>query len=129
MKKTVRSLGYSITGLTHALKSEVNLRRFMLGHLLLILLAVWIGIDLFSILLGTIVAAFFTVVELLNTAVERLADTVDDCEKAHRGGHYHPGIKLTKDVAASASLIALIIYCSTILLIALPYALYRFSPQ
>lgn len=62
------------------------------------------------IIILSLLGGFFIVVELLNTAIERLADTFDDCEKKHRGGHYHPGIKMTKDVAASASLVALSMY-------------------
>ena len=127
MKKTVRSLGYSLTGLSHALKSESNLRRFLLGHIALILLAVYLHIDLFSMVLLTFAAGFFVTVELLNTAIERLADTLDDCEKTQRGGHYHPGIKLTKDVAAAASLIALIVYGATLIVVALPYLIFSFG--
>lgn len=62
------------------------------------------------ILILSLFGGFFVVIELLNTAIERLADTFDDYEKKHRGGHYHPGIKMTKDVGAAASLVALLLY-------------------
>ncbi len=128
MKKTAKSLGYSIVGLTHAIKSEKNLRHFLLAHALLMLIGIWIRMDIFVLLSACIFAGFFVVIELLNTAIERLADTVDDCEKTHRGGHYHHGIKLTKDVAAAAALIALLLYIALITLTFLPYVLYYFRP-
>lgn len=128
MKKIAHSLGYSIAGLIHAIKSEKNLRHFLLAHILLMLTGIWFRIDFFSLVILTIMACFFVIVELLNTALERLADTIDDIEKTHRGGHYHHGIKLTKDVAAAASLVALLLYGITVLLIALPYVLYALQP-
>jgi len=95
---------------------------------LLMLIGIWIRMDIFVLLSACIFAGFFVVIELLNTAIERLADTVDDCEKTHRGGHYHHGIKLTKDVAAAAALIALLLYIALITLTFLPYVLYYFRP-
>lgn len=128
MKRTVHSLGYSIAGLIHAIKSEKNLRHFLLAHILLMLTGIWFRIDFFSLVILTIMACFFVIVELLNTAIERLADTVDDCEKTHRGGHYHHGIKLTKDVAAAASLVALLLYIALMLMIFLPFTLEYLQP-
>ncbi len=124
MKKSLLSLGHAIHGLTHAIKTERNLRLFVFGHLLLMLVALVARVDLFSILASTFVAGLFITVELLNTAIERLADTVDDCEKKRNAGHYHHGIKLTKDVGSAASLIMLTLYIGCIVLITVPYTLY-----
>ena len=126
MKKTVRSLGHSLEGLVHALKTERNLRCFVIGHCGILAIGFGLRIDLFSLLLLTIFAGLFIAVELLNTAIERLADTIDDCEKTRNSGHYHLGIKQTKDVAAAGSLITLILYAITTLLILTPYILTRF---
>ena len=126
MKKTVRSLGHSLEGFAHAVKTERNLRLFLIGHCVVLIIGFKLGIDFFSLVLTTIFAGLFLMVELLNTAIERLADTVDDCEKTHRGGHYHLGIKQTKDVAAAGSLIALLVYLSTLLLAILPSLLSQF---
>lgn len=125
MKKTVRSLGYSIIGLTHAMKSETNLRRFVLLHILILLIGIWFHVNIFLLLITSVFAGLFMSVELLNTAIERLADTVDDIEKKHHGGHDHSGIRLTKDTAAAASLIALIVYVVIVILGFLPYVLSR----
>lgn len=121
MKKTARSLGYSITGLRHALAHETNLRRFVLAQFVVFIAAAALGMDLLSMIVLALLAAGFIIVELLNTALERLADTFDDYEKQRNSGHYHPGIKMTKDVSAGASLIALILYGSILVLIFIPY--------
>lgn len=127
MKKIARSFGYSITGLVHALHSERNLRCFILGHSALLLLGISFGIDLLSLLVITIIAGMFIVVELLNTAIERLADTLDDCEKTRLGGHDHLGIKQTKDVASAAALVMLTVYLACATLMTLPYIFYFFA--
>lgn len=120
MKKTAKSLGHSLEGLRHAWNNETNLRRFILAQALLIILAVALGGDIGSIIMLLIFGGMFVVVELLNTAIERLADTFDDDEKKKHGGHWHPGIKMTKDVAAAAALIALIIDACVVVLIYIP---------
>ena len=127
MKKTVRSFGHALEGLLHAMKEEANLRRFIIGHVVLVVLGLILGIDILSLLLATIFAGLFVSIELLNTAIERLADTLDDFEKKRNQGHYHLGIKQTKDVAAAGSLVALLIYGITILLILAPYFPSRFT--
>lgn len=102
---------------------------FLLGHAALLLLGIIVRVDLPSLLIATFIAGLFVVTELFNTAIERLADTIDDCEKKRNGGHYHLGIKQTKDVASAAALIMLLLYAGCILLIALPYILYLLLPR
>jgi diacylglycerol kinase len=121
MKKTIHSLRSAVEGLIHALKTERNLRHFLLGHILLMLIGIWMGIDFLLVLFLSIFAAFFIVVELMNTAMERLTDTIDDLEKSRSGGHYHAGIKMAKDVAAASSLIALMIYGAIIITTAIAF--------
>lgn len=123
MKKAAKSLGFALSGLWNAFRSERNLRLFALIHILICLGSIMVlQIDnaMLFIILITFVGGCFVVIELLNTAIERLADTFDDCEKKCRGGHYHPGIKITKDVAAAASLVALLLYGSSVALFAVP---------
>ena len=127
MKRTVKSLGHAVEGLVHALKYERNLRRFVLGHTLLMLVGFLLHVDLISIILATMLAGFFVVVELLNTAIERVTDTFDDYLKTARGGHEHPGVKMAKDVGSAASLIALTVYVSMIVLLMLPYIIYALA--
>ncbi len=129
MKRTVRSFGFALAGLSHAFLHERNLRLFLLAHILLCTISVMIfrAIEIPLIIGMTLMGLFFIVIELLNTAIERLADTFDDCEKTHRGGHYHPGIKITKDVAAGASLIALLLYVLSVVLMIWILAIIRSS--
>jgi undecaprenol kinase len=127
MKRATRSLGFALSGLIHAFRHERNLQLFAFGHLMVcgVLLGVARAQSILFILILSLVGGFFIVIELLNTAIERLADTFDDYEKKHRGGHYHPGIKMTKDVGASASLVALFLY--GICLLNLLYGLYMIT--
>lgn len=109
MQKTARSLGFAISGLVHAIRTERNLQLFVLAHILIIAAGMLLRFNVFEWLLVGFFGGFFVTAELLNTAIERLADTVDDLEKQRQTGHYHHGIKYTKDIGAAASLIALII--------------------
>ena len=120
MKRTVQSFGYAISGLAHAILHEENLRKFMIAEVLFCIAGVLFSLsrgEWFGLLSSGVI---FIVAELLNTALERIADTLDDLEKKRNAGHYHPGIKTTKDVAASASLIALLFHSCALLLIFLP---------
>lgn len=122
MKKTAKSLGHSIDGLIHAIRIEKNIQKFIGLHIVIMVAGVFLlRVDVFFLLMTMIPAGFFLTVELLNTALERLSDTVDDIEKKARGGNLHAGIKQTKDVAAAASLIALLVYCVIIILLSIPY--------
>ncbi len=126
MKQTIRSVGHAFSGLSHALRTERNLRRFVIGHGVILMLGLWLGITVLEWILIVVFGGAFMIVELLNTALERLADTFDDCEKKHRGGHYHPGIKMTKDVAAAAALIALSMDILLLCLVFIPRVLQYF---
>lgn len=123
MKRSAKSLGYAIEGLLHALQYERNLRHFVIGHALLVGVALVVGIHPFSVIFVTMAAGFFVIVELLNTALERVTDTFDDHLKTARGGHEHPGVKMAKDVGSAASLIALTMYGVTMVFLILPYVL------
>jgi diacylglycerol kinase len=104
----IKSFGFSLSGLWHAISHERNIQLFLYGHALLIVIGGYFR--LFTredALLIAIFALGFLVTELLNTSIERLADTVDDHEKKRNAGHFHVGIQQTKDVAAAASLVAL----------------------
>ena len=122
MKQAIRSLKFSLSGLLHAIKTESNLRYFLLAHIIIITGAIALGVDITSIIFTLFFATFFVCIELLNIAIERLADTIDDVQKIKSGSHYHPGIKMAKDVGASAALVALLLDISMLILIYAPYA-------
>lgn len=118
MKQTVRSFGHAWEGIVHALTYEKNLRRFVLGHVLLLCLGILFHVEAFILILASLMAGFFIVTELMNTAIERVTDTFDDHLKTARGGHDHPGVKMAKDVSSAASLVALSMYVITMLMLA-----------
>lgn len=108
MKRMAKSVGYAVSGLVHAVSTERNIQQFLIGFFIYCCIGVSVHFDIFEWVIVAFAAGCFLIVELINTAIERLADTVDDGEKKKNGGHYHTGIKQAKDVAAAASLIALI---------------------
>ena len=110
--KILRSFGYAWFGLKHAFATQTNFRI----HLLLAALAILMGIGfhitamewmIISICIGMVLFA-----ELVNTALEKLADVV---QKDH-----HPEIKLVKDIAAGAVLILAVISAVIGVIIFLP---------
>ncbi len=130
MKKTAKSLGHSIAGLIHAVRIEKNIQKFIALHIVVMAVGVFLlkAEAFFVMIISLIPAGFFLTIELLNTSLERLSDTVDDMEKKARGGNLHAGIKQTKDVAAAASLIALHVYVIMIGLMYIPYIIEMLYP-
>jgi diacylglycerol kinase len=121
-----RSLGFACEGLVHALLYERNLRLFALGYCLVIL----IGLEL-PLLRWEWVALFvsggaFAVIELFNTALERLTDAMDHLPKETESSAPHRSMKAAKDVAAAASLVGLLTVALTVLLVLGPHVLVRF---
>ncbi len=129
MKRTRKSFGHAVEGLVHAIKYETNLRRFVLGHALLLVLGILVRVDPFALIIATMAAGFFVTIELINTAIERVTDTFDDHLKTARGGHEHPGVKMAKDVGSAASLVALAIYGAMMALLLLPYVIYALAAR
>lgn len=123
MQKTARSLGFAVSGLIQALKAERNLRAFVLAHIVIVALGLLLRFGPPQWILIGFFAGIFITAELLNTALERLADTVDDLEKQRMSGHFHPGIKAVKDIAAAASLIALLMDSIFLVLLFAPHLL------
>lgn len=94
----MKSLGFALRGIMHTLKTERNFRIqlcfafyvILTGFVCRLSSAEWAAVlGCIGLVLG---------LESVNTAIERLCDTVT-CS-------YHPGIKLAKDTAAGAVLLA-----------------------
>lgn len=117
-----RSFGFAIAGLRHAWKKERNLRLFAKCYVLVIAtglffrLLAWEWIAVLAAGLG------FMTVELLNTSIERLTDALDANRKLDGTTGFHPMLKATKDVAAAASLMCLILVIGILALVFWPYA-------
>lgn len=106
MKRIAKSVGFALSGFKHAVKTERNIQQFLGGLLVYCIVGLLLGYWIDEWVIVFMASTFFLMMELLNTAIERLADVVDDQEKKKNGGHYHQGIKQAKDVAAAASLFA-----------------------
>ncbi|MFN4264181.1 MAG: diacylglycerol kinase [Aquabacterium sp.] len=94
----LQRLGFAWDGLKAAWRQEQSLRTHAVATVCVLAVAAWVGAPalwwaVLCLTIGLVVAA-----ELLNTAVEALAD--------HLHPERHPAIKLTKDVAAGAVLVA-----------------------
>jgi undecaprenol kinase len=90
-------LGFAIAGLRHAVRSEQSLRTHLLAVVLLLIVlcvlrppAVWWALTL-------TISCVVIAAELINTALERLAD--------HLHPDLHPQIRAAKDCAAAAVLV------------------------
>ena len=109
MKRIVRSMGFALSGLHHAVRVERNIKQFLVCLIVYIGIGIYLGFWAFEWVIVALTSAVFLIVELLNTAIERLGDAIDDVEKTRKGGHFHLGIKQAKDIAAAASFVTLLV--------------------
>lgn len=116
----MNSFRFALSGLAHAFSEERNLQGFLLLNLIIVIIGILVKLPAANWIVLLLFSLMFIVVELLNTAMERLADTIDDCQKRSHGGHYHLGIKMAKDTAAAASLVALTIFGMIVALFVAP---------
>ena len=98
--RLVNALRYSMQGLGAALKHEAAFRQELLVCLVLIPVAIWAGSTLAEQLLLIASLFFVLIVELLNSALEAVADTIT-LEK-------HPLIGRAKDLGSAAVMLAII---------------------
>ena len=121
MRRMRRSFGHSIDGFIHAVQMERNLQIFLPVYAAVLIAGVFIGLLTWE-WLALILAGFtFIAIELLNTAIERLTDVLDDQRKAQGRTHYHSLFKAAKDLGAAASLMSLIATIATVSFVFWPY--------
>lgn len=109
MKRVVRSMGFALSGLQHAVRVERNIRQFLVCLIAYVGIGIYLQFWPLEWVIVALTSAMFLIIELLNTSIERLGDAIDDVEKKRRGGHFHLGIKQSKDIAAGASFITLLV--------------------
>ena len=85
---------YSAQGLTAALQHEAAFRQELLLIVLLTPAAIWLGRSLGEVLLLLCPLILVLIVELLNSAIEALADTITR--------EHHPMIGRAKDLGSAA---------------------------
>ncbi|WP_243027340.1 diacylglycerol kinase [Thermus albus] len=116
LKGVWRSFGYAWEGLVYAWRVQRNFRLEVYLALLALGLTLWLGVNPVPVLL---ISALVLSLELLNTALEALADLVSPV--------FHPLVKRAKDTAAAAVLLASFLALLLGLYLFLPPLLGRFG--
>ena len=98
MRNFFQSTGFAAKGLRYAWKTERNFRLQLAGFVLVLVAAVLLRISKIELLIILLVSAVILALELINTAIERLADRVAPEHDAHIG--------IVKDLMAGAVLLA-----------------------
>jgi len=120
-KHMIQSAANAYAGLRYALKTERNIRIFLTTYFLFFLLALRFSFSAGEWMIFLLAGGFFVTVELLNTAMERIADAMDDhCKREHRADCF-TAIRHAKDIGAAASLVSLLVVVLIMLFLFVPY--------
>jgi diacylglycerol kinase (ATP) len=101
LKRVWRALGYSLAGMRAALRHEAAFRQELALGLPMMLLAPWLAPGRWAALAMVASVVFVLVVELLNSAVEAVADAVSH--------EHHPLLGRAKDLGSAAVMLSLIL--------------------
>ena len=96
--KFIQSLQFAIRGIITFLRNETNGQIQLVAAIIVVTLGLVFQIDTKEWLVVVLCILMVVTLEMINTALEKLCDVV------HPG--YHPQIKIIKDIAAGAVLIA-----------------------
>jgi len=109
--RLIRAWGYSMKGLRAAWRDEAAFRQEVVGILLAIPLALWLPSRWSESLLLIAVLLVVPMVELLNSAIEALADAVSD--------EHRPLLGQAKDIGSAAVLVSLaiaaLVWCAVLM--------------
>ena len=94
----VESFNYAFQGIIHVLRTQRNLRIHFVVAVLVLLAALYSGVDRMELIALLLAIAFVLIAEMLNTAVEAAVDVATTS--------FDPMAKLAKDIAAGAVLIS-----------------------
>ncbi|OGJ58158.1 hypothetical protein A2881_00085 [Candidatus Peribacteria bacterium RIFCSPHIGHO2_01_FULL_55_13] len=125
MVRILKSLGFALEGLLHAIKRERNLQLFTVGYVAVLLIAAMLPLELWEWIAILVSGGAFMAVELFNTALERLTDAVDALPKEAGNTKLHLSMKAAKDVSAAAALMGLATAVITMVLILGPKLLMK----
>ena len=93
------ALRYSVQGLSAAFKEEAAFRQELLLTVIAVPLAIWISRSLLEAVMLIGVLLFVLIMELVNSAIEALADTISV--------DHHPLLGRAKDLGSAAVLLSL----------------------
>lgn len=105
MRRIFNACRYSWQGLCAAFKHEAAFRQELLIVLVLVPVAVWIGRNTGEILLLVGSLFFVLIIELINSALEALADAITI--------EHHPLLGRAKDLGSAAVMLAMI-FCGMV---------------
>jgi diacylglycerol kinase (ATP) len=94
----IESFNFAFQGIIHVLRTQRNLRIHFLVAVLVLLAALYSGVDRMELIALLLAIAFVLIAEMLNTAVEAAVDVATTS--------FDPMAKLAKDIAAGAVLIS-----------------------
>lgn len=97
----VNSFGHAFAGVWHALCTQQNMRIHVIATLAVIVLGTYLGLEATQWAVLTLTIGLVLAAEMFNTVAEAAMDAATT--------EYHPLIKIAKDVAAGAVLIAAIV--------------------
>lgn len=109
--RIIKAFFYSCAGLKWTIKNEAAFRQELIGVVILVPIAWVINIPVIASLLLTVITATVLITELLNSAIEALADRISD--------EIHPLLGAAKDIGSAAVLvhIAIAAFCWFMVLI------------
>lgn len=96
---------YAVAGLLYLLRREQSVRNLFLTSLLVIIIVWWLEVEALHGVIVFVTLGMVWATESLNSAVEAVVDLVTQ--------DFHPMAKVAKDVAASATLIAVLVSITT----------------
>ena len=112
IRRRIRSFAYAIGGIGRFIRNEHNARIHVVATVCVIVAAVWFRVSHGEAIALSFAVGLVWVTEILNTCLERTLDFIT------RG--LHPEIKIIKDLAAGAVLVASITALITGLIIFIP---------
>jgi diacylglycerol kinase len=112
LKSRLKSFGFAINGLASLLKNEHNSRIHLFAAIVVVVIGLFLKINLYEWVLITIVIGLVFVTELINSAIESIAERVDP--------GWNEFIGKAKDYSAAAVLVSAIIALITGCIIFIP---------
>lgn len=94
----VESFNFAFEGIIHVLRTQRNMRIHFLVAALVLIAALWSGVDKLELIALLLSISFVLIAEMINTAVEASVDVATTS--------FDPLAKLAKDIVAGAVLIA-----------------------
>ncbi len=105
LMRVFKALRYSMQGLRAAVQHEAAFRQELALGLILLVLVPWVATSAWEAIALIAVVLLVWVVELINSALEALADTIST--------EHHPLLGRTKDLGSAAVLFTLVLAAMT----------------